>query len=31
MTESFREFNGMTIVCVVCYGEIKARHSIRSS
>ncbi|NJC28708.1 hypothetical protein GGR79_000175 [Xanthomonas arboricola] len=28
MTDAFREFNGMAIVCVVCYGEIKARHTI---
>ena len=21
-----REFNGMSIVCVVCYGDFKARH-----
>ena len=31
MTEAFREFNGMSIVCVVCYGEAKVRHSIPSS
>jgi hypothetical protein len=28
MTESFRQFNGMSIVCVVCYGEAKYRHAI---
>ncbi len=28
MTEAFREFNGMAIVCVVCYGEAKARHAV---
>ena len=28
MTEAFREFNGMAIVCVVCYDEIKAHHAI---
>lgn len=31
MTDAFREFNGMAIVCVVCYGEAKTRHSIASS
>ncbi len=28
MTESFRQFNGMTIVCVICYNEIQARHTV---
>jgi len=28
MTDAFREFNGMAIVCVVCYAEAKARHTI---
>jgi len=28
MTNAFREFNGMAIVCVVCYAEAKARHAI---
>ena len=27
MTDAFREFNSMAIVCVVCYGEAKARHT----
>ena len=27
MTESFREFDGMAIVCIVCYSEARARHS----
>lgn len=27
MTEVFREFNGMVIVCVECYAEAKARHT----
>jgi hypothetical protein len=31
MTEEFREFNGMAIVCVVCYAEAKARHTIQVS
>lgn len=31
MTDDFREFNNMAIVCIVCYGEAKARHSIASS
>ncbi|RYG97614.1 MAG: hypothetical protein EON58_09330 [Alphaproteobacteria bacterium] len=31
MTDAFREFNGMAIVCVVCYAEAKARHSIAAS
>lgn len=26
MTDAFRAFNGMALVCVVCYGEAKARH-----
>lgn len=28
MTDAFREFNGMAIVCVVCYAEAKARHAV---
>ncbi|HEX8394507.1 MAG TPA: hypothetical protein VF665_19325 [Longimicrobium sp.] len=28
MTDAFRDFNGMAVVCVVCYAEAKARHSI---
>lgn len=28
MTDAFRRFNGMAIVCVVCYDESKARHAI---
>ena len=28
MTDAFREFNGMSIVCTQCYAEIKARHTI---
>ncbi len=27
MTDRFREFNQMALVCVVCYAEIKGRHS----
>ena len=27
MTERFREFNKMAVVCVVCYSEMKERHS----
>lgn len=27
MTEAFRNFNGMSIVCVDCYAEAKAVHS----
>ena len=26
-TEAFRKFNRMAIVCVVCYQDLKARHS----
>ncbi len=26
MTERFKEFNDMALVCVVCYAEIKERH-----
>ena len=28
MTDAFREFHGMTIVCVDCYAEAKIRHAI---
>lgn len=28
MTESFKKFNGMTIVCIECYERIKSRHII---
>ena len=28
MTQKFRELNGMCLVCVVCYEEAKARHSV---
>ena len=31
MTDAFREFNGMAIVCVVCYNEAKARHTVSGS
>jgi hypothetical protein len=31
MTESFRAFNGMTIVCVICYSEIQAQHTVLES
>ena len=27
MTDEFRRFNDMRIVCVVCYGEAKSRHT----
>lgn len=27
MTERFREFNAMAVVCVVCYAEMKEWHS----
>jgi hypothetical protein len=26
-TEAFEAFNGMAIVCCVCYSELKAKHS----
>jgi hypothetical protein len=26
MTEAFRQFNGMTLVCLLCYTEAKSRH-----
>ena len=29
MTDAFREFNDMTIVCVACYAEAKLRHSLQ--
>jgi hypothetical protein len=28
MTDVFREFNGMAIVCIDCYGSLKQRHSV---
>jgi hypothetical protein len=28
MTQAFQEFNGMSLICVVCYQETKSRHSI---
>jgi hypothetical protein len=28
MTDAFKEFNGMVVVCVVCYAEAKERHTI---
>ena len=31
MTEAFKEFNNMAIVCVVCYGEAKEHHTILPS
>ena len=31
MTDAFKEFNGMAIVCVVCYGEAKIRYSVSES
>ena len=27
MTKTFRAFNGMSVVCVSCYEELKQRHS----
>jgi hypothetical protein len=29
MTDAFGEFNGMAIVCVVCYAAAKSRHTIQ--
>ena len=31
MTDAFRKFNGMAIVCVVCYSEAKTRHTVAAS
>lgn len=31
MTDAFREFNGMTIVCVICYAEAKAHHAVAAN
>jgi hypothetical protein len=31
MTERFRAFNNMTLVCDICYAEIKLRHSVKDS
>lgn len=31
MTESFKQFNGMAIVCVVCYEDAKKNHTIIAS
>ena len=28
MTDGFRDFNGMTIVCVECFGEARQRHLV---
>jgi hypothetical protein len=28
MTDAFREFNGMAVVCVKCYAEAKMRHTL---
>lgn len=28
MTDAFRDFNGMRIVCVDCYADAKTRHTI---
>lgn len=27
MTDAFRDFNAMTVICVACYAEAKAHHS----
>jgi hypothetical protein len=31
MTDAFKEFNNMAIVCLVCYSEAKARHTVQVS
>ena len=31
MTDAFKEFNGMVIVCVVCYSEAKTHHMVALS
>ncbi len=31
LTEAFKEFNGMAIVCIECYAGIKLRHTIPST
>ena len=31
MTDAFRQFNGMTLVCVVCYAEAKSSRSVPAS
>ena len=31
MTDAFREFNGVAVVCVVCYNEAKVRHTLPGS
>lgn len=31
ITDVFKEFHGMAIVCVVCYGEAKSRHAVQAS
>jgi hypothetical protein len=28
LTDCFREFNDLSVVCVACYAEAKARHSL---
>jgi len=30
MTNAFREFNGMAVVCTVCYADAEARHTIQA-
>lgn len=29
MTDEFREFNGVAIVCIDCYQEAKVRHAVQ--
>ena len=31
MKGKFRQFNGMAIVCVICYDEVKARHTVAAN
>ena len=31
MTDAFKSFNGMAVVCVVCYSEAHARHAVSES
>ena len=31
LTDAFQDFSGTVIICVVCYAEAKARHSILTS
>ncbi|MGB4812603.1 MAG: hypothetical protein WBP13_09025 [Methylophilaceae bacterium] len=31
MTDAFKDFNGMAVVCVVCYSKAKTHHAVSES